>query len=282
MQVSAFFLALMFLVLFWTRRLKRLNVLLRTRETELLASRSLLQQSLEEEHQTNLAQQQFMRMVAHEFRTLLSIIESSCDLMDELVATPHEAGVRMMSSVVERQRAASRYLTELVERALSADRLLNANWKRDAAWVDCAGLLAEVAGYARTLSHGRHEIRVRADKARLQGDRGLLQIMLANLVDNAIKFSSGGEVSLSVFGRQDEVVFEVRDSGAGISECDVQRIFGKYQRGARADGVPGLGLGLYLVRSIAELHDGRVDLHSSPGQGCRFVICIPVCVALEG
>ena len=107
-------------------------------------------------------------------------------------------------------------------------------------------------------------------------DRDRLRQALANLVDNAIKYTPrGGRVELSAAPDQDTVVIRVADTGPGISEPDLPRIFDRLYRGDQSRATRGLGLGLSLVRAYVEAQGGNVSVVNAPGQGSVFEIRLP-------
>jgi signal transduction histidine kinase len=111
----------------------------------------------------------------------------------------------------------------------------------------------------------------------VDGDRNRLRQVLANLVDNALKYTpSGGEVSLGARSEGAMAVIEVVDTGVGIDPEDVPRIWDRLFRGDRSRSERGLGLGLSLVRAIVEAHGGRASVDSAPGRGSRFTVRLPV------
>ena len=108
-------------------------------------------------------------------------------------------------------------------------------------------------------------------------DRDRLRQALANLVDNAIKYTpQGGQVELSATAESDAVVIRVSDTGPGISEHDLPRIFDRLYRGDQSRATRGLGLGLNLVRAYVEAQGGRVEVKSTLGHGSTFEIRLPV------
>ena len=112
----------------------------------------------------------------------------------------------------------------------------------------------------------------------IEADQTFLTQALKNLLENAIKFSKmGGEVSLSVLKKEDQVVFSVQDYGIGIAPLDQRKLFQKFGRVSAQNGQEqeGSGLGLAIVKSIAERHGGRVWLESQLGQGSTFYFAIP-------
>jgi two-component system phosphate regulon sensor histidine kinase PhoR len=105
-----------------------------------------------------------------------------------------------------------------------------------------------------------------------------LKQAFVNLVDNAIKYSKpGGEVKISARADDAQIVIEIKDNGIGISQSDQQRIFERFYRvdksRSRAQG--GSGLGLSIVKKIAEEHGGTVSVESTLGEGSTFRITLP-------
>ena len=110
----------------------------------------------------------------------------------------------------------------------------------------------------------------------VRGDVDLLYLAVYNLLANALKFSPT-DSAVEVRGRDDDgvVVVEVADSGTGIPEHELGTVFDELARGEQARGMPGSGLGLALVRVVAERHGGTVDLRSRPGQGTSARLRVP-------
>jgi signal transduction histidine kinase len=109
-----------------------------------------------------------------------------------------------------------------------------------------------------------------------QGDPDLLLLAIHNLLDNAVKFTSPGD-TIEVRATDDggDIVIEVADTGPGIPEQEIERVWEELYRGDQALRVPGSGLGLPMVRAIIERHGGNVSLRSRPGQGTLFSLRLP-------
>ncbi|MBI9091455.1 MAG: HAMP domain-containing histidine kinase [Desulfobacterium sp.] len=104
-------------------------------------------------------------------------------------------------------------------------------------------------------------------------DAGRISQALANIVDNAIKFTpAGGTITLEAFGSDTQVIIKTRDTGSGISPDDLSRIWRRLYRGDASRSEKGLGLGLSLVKGIINAHKGRIQVESKPGKGAVFVI----------
>ena len=111
----------------------------------------------------------------------------------------------------------------------------------------------------------------------VSGDTDLLLLAIHNLLVNALKFTRPGDtVELRAFEDGSNIVIEVADTGPGIPEAEQAHVWEELYRGEAGRGVPGSGLGLALVRAIAERHNGRVGLRSRVGQGTVFTLRLPV------
>lgn len=108
---------------------------------------------------------------------------------------------------------------------------------------------------------------------------GAASLAVANVVDNAVKFSPiGGRVTISVFAEGGEAVVAVADSGPGVLPDEISRLFERFHRGsaARLAEAPGTGLGLAISRALVEGQGGRISVDSTPGAGATFTIRLPL------
>ncbi len=110
----------------------------------------------------------------------------------------------------------------------------------------------------------------------IPGDRSRLQRIIANLLDNAIKFTPrGGNVLLFVEGTLTHVIVSVADTGMGIDSQDLPHIFERFYRADRSRSTPGNGLGLSLVQALVRCHSGEITVESNPGKGSKFTLSLP-------
>lgn len=144
--------------------------------------------------------------------------------------------------------------------------------------VDLSSLTSEAANLFAPIAEDKH-IHLTCKAAPhclVKGDTSKLQRMVANVLDNALKYTPhDGTVTLAVEKNDRWVEISVTDTGLGIPEEDLPHIFERFSRGDKSRSQGGFGLGLNLALAIARAHGGDIQVTSQPGQGSRFVICLP-------
>ena len=250
--------------------------LMRSQRT-LARQAAMLEEQLAQEQRLALLQRNFVSMASHEFRTPLTIIDGHAQRLIKTRETlpPAETGER-----AGKIRAAVLRLTHLIDNLLNSARLFDggAALYFHPAEMDMAALLREVCQLHREMVPGM-EISEHLSGATMPmvGDAKLLYQLFSNLLSNAIKYSpGGGKIEVEGGMRADEVVVAVADRGIGIPAVDLERLFERYHRGSNVSGIVGTGVGLYLVKMVADLHGGRVEVTSAEGAGSRFTVRLPV------
>jgi len=265
-------------------------------ESRLMREKQQLTRELDIEREASFHQRQFMGMVAHEFRTPLTVIASAL----ENLRLPGLSEGQRESRYGKIDRAQSR-LAQLTDNCLADSRLDGAELLLQSERVDLLGLIRSAAEVVGGFEGHRWRLRVNGVLLRsndsqsipICGDPGLLRIALSNLFDNASKYAPMGAVEVEVLwgarvssdhglARGEElpqIRILVRDEGPGVAPEEAQRIFERYQRGAAqagARGVPGTGLGLAVARQIARAHGGDLALLPGAGEGSCFELRLPV------
>lgn len=225
---------------------------------------------LESEQAALRQQQEFMSMVAHEFRTPLTIIDTSAQRIAGQVGIEKDKTIERCSNI----RAAVQRLTRLMDEFLTIDRMEGQIRRFSPAPCRVDQIVDTVlAGFPVQ----RIDVRLDGLPETLVADPALLRIALSNLLSNALRFSPPGrQVRFAVEGLADGgVAFRVADDGPGIPDDEQPRLFEKYFRGRNSQTQPGAGLGLFLVEQIAKLHGGTVRVASAPGAETSFALFIP-------
>jgi len=219
----------------------------------------------------------FVANVSHDLKTPLSLIRMFGETL-ELGRAPDEATKREYYAVITRE---SERLTRLIDNVLDFSRIEGGRRRYDIAPHPVEPVLHDVMeAFRYPLAQGgfKVEVAVAPDLPDALMDPEAVKQALANLVDNAIKYS-GERRRLSVGARSDgdRVAIEIADEGIGIPAGEAERIFEKFYRIGRSEtqGSRGSGVGLALVKHIAEAHGGRVKVESRPGQGSRFTLYLP-------
>ena len=223
----------------------------------------------------------FASMLNHEFRTPLSTIDGA---IQRLEATHHHADEATRARYRKIGLATDR-LIAMLDDYLSPERMVEIGQRRSADALSPKLVLEEGAALARAA--GRHvQITVGQLPATVRCDPAGLRLAMKILVDNAIQFSSG-ETVIVLGGAtvpaapgsavRENLALSVSSQGAPIPADEAGLIFNKFFRGRNAHGLPGSGLGLYMARSVIEVHGGTIELASEPGQApTLFKIFLPI------
>jgi signal transduction histidine kinase len=221
----------------------------------------------------------FISTVSRELHTPLAAIRAHVETL--LSAREEEIPFDLQRRFLSILHEESERLARLVESLLDLNRFDAGVAGSTRESVDVAAILDEVATLlAPAAEVAQVDLKAQIDAAdtRMDADRDQIRQLVLHLGGNAVKFTPpGGRVTMRLFGDPRDMTLEVEDSGAGIPEPLIQRIFG---RSAPVDSsmvrrFGGAGLGLAICRSIVEWHGGRVFAESAPGQGSRFTVVLP-------
>ncbi len=217
----------------------------------------------------------FSADASHELQTPLTILKGEIEVALRAARAPDEYQRVLKSALEEIDR-----LTRLVEGLLFLARADAGVLRMDRQPVDLVQLVEDVYRQAKILadSRGIRLLLGKMEPLSIQGDQERIRRVLLNLVDNGIKYTrAGGQVTLSLMRRESWASLQVADSGVGLSPEDREKIFERFYRSAEAHSQgEGSGLGLCIARSIVEAHGGKIELESTPGQGSRFTILLPL------
>jgi signal transduction histidine kinase len=216
----------------------------------------------------------FIALISHEVRTPLASIQGYLELLLDDLPVVEPRHRRFASSIQTNVERLVRLIDQLLLTATATGGDLVLRRER----IDLRALTTAVIDGVRPLadSGGVTLVAHDAGPAWFEGDRALLTQAVDNLVRNGVRYTAaGGHVDVTVTGAP--VTVEVVDTGVGIPYDEQGRVFDRFFRGGHAElhAVPGAGLGLALVKAVAEAHGGHIDLASTPGLGTRVALAFP-------
>ncbi|HXV24534.1 MAG TPA: ATP-binding protein [Alphaproteobacteria bacterium] len=219
---------------------------------------------------------EFIANVSYELRTPLNAIIGFAEILDRQYFGPlNVRQIEYSKGIVE----ASQRLLALINDILDVANIEAGYLQLEVQPVEMKALVQSVEGLAHERLRNRQltfESVCADDVGLVHADERRLKQALYNLISNAVKFTpEGGRINLTVAREGEELAMTVADTGVGIAPEDQVRVFDKFERGPGAHRQIGAGLGLALVKSLIELHGGRVELKSMPGEGTAVTCRIP-------
>lgn len=215
--------------------------------------------------------------VAHDLRTPMTRLRGIAERALESGSDDPERYREALADCLEESGRVSEMLNTLMDISEAETGVMRLSIES----VDAGEILRDVHDlYADVADDKGVEVTAEAPEGLAVGaDRNRLRQVLANLLDNAVKYTpGGGRVVMRARAAGADVAIDVEDTGPGISADDLPRIWDRLYRGDRSRSERGLGLGLSLVRAIVEAHKGRAEVVSTPNQGARFTIYLPASV----
>jgi PAS domain S-box-containing protein len=232
---------------------------------------------------------EFLATLAHELRNPLGPIRNAIEIM-RLSGDDPQAIVRVRGMLERQVRQLARIVDDLVDVARIVERKVELHRER----VALRTIVETAVETCRSLIEGcQHELSVNmpSEPLELDGDPVRLAQVLINLLNNAARYTPpGGRIWLTIEhtphggADRDEITVRVRDSGIGIRPEVLPHVFDMFTQGDALpqQGKVGLGIGLTLVQSLVDMHDGSVEVHSEgPGRGSEFVVRLPVASAIS-
>jgi PAS domain S-box-containing protein len=245
------------------------------RTAELRAAEQSVREALEVEKELNALKSRFVSMASHEFRTPLSTIMSSVDLIARYSGGEHKEKV---DRHVAKIRGKVRELTAMLNDFLSLDKLEQGMVRCNPSEVDVVHVCIELVEELRSLTKPGQQIDYdhQGTERTVIQDHQMLNHVLSNLVQNAVKYSPEGKrIHLRTSIKDGQLEIAVQDEGIGIPLEDQQHLFERFFRASNAFTVQGTGLGLNIVRKYLDLMGGTIGFASVPGKGSTFTATLP-------
>lgn len=226
-------------------------------------------------------QKEFINNMNHEFQTPLSTITVAADVLRKPDISQYPARLQNYANIIQLETQRLRSQVERLLQTASADKDV---WQLNRQTVHLYQVLEQVAdSYAETLQNSNGYITLDLQdncSDKISADVLHLRNAFANLIDNAIKYSSlAPEISLKTFCQRKGIWVEISDKGIGIATEHQRKIFDKFYRvpSGNLHDVKGFGLGLHYVKSVIEKHDGKINVRSSVGEGTTLSVWLPYC-----
>jgi signal transduction histidine kinase len=218
---------------------------------------------------------QLFSMVSHEFRTPLSLILGSAQLLGNSLKSPIEPG---QIKNLHRIQASAKTMTQLLSDILTLARADAGKLEFNPEWVEMQTFCLNLVEDFRVFSESQHTLQFsqEGDRTHAYIDEKLVYSILSNLLSNAIKYSPPqSAVYLSLTNQPNSITFKVQDQGIGIPPEDQHELYEPFRRGTNTKEIGGTGLGLAVVKKCLELHGGEIWMESEVGAGTTFYVKIP-------
>jgi signal transduction histidine kinase len=250
------------------------------RKEELQVISDRLAVANEELRRLDNAKSEFISIASHQLRTPLTAIKGFVSLLLEGAYGKLEPGV---ADTLNKVYVANARLMNLVENLLSISRIEAGRIQYQFAPTQIEDIIGELKDLFAIAAHEKGiELKIEMPKKLLPPadiDSPKIRETISNLIDNAIKYTEQGSVTVRLRATKEQIVVEIIDTGIGIDPDDVPHIFNKFERGKEAArvNVSSTGLGLYVGRRFVEAHRGSIRAESAgPGRGSRFILELPI------
>ena len=246
--------------------------------TERAKREAEIRTALERERELNEMKTRFVSTTSHEFRTPLTTILSSAELIEHYGdrCTP-EKQLKFLHKI----QSAAKHMTSLLNDVLLISSAESGKVEFKPLPIDlkmfCQDIIEELQ-----ITTDDHQLVLRSHQveASVSVDQKLIRHILTNLLSNAINYSpGGGEILVALSRDGDEIELKVQDSGIGIPEESQATLFDSFVRGSNVGTISGTGLGLAIVKKSVDLHKGKIACYSKVGEGTTFVVRLPVSAA---
>jgi PAS domain S-box-containing protein len=242
--------------------------------TQSVKNEKKLKDALSQQKELNMLRSQFISMISHEFRTPLTTIMLSTDMLKRYSDNFSEDDKkkhynRIQDTVLK--------MTQMMENVLVLGKIDSGNFEYFPDTIDLEAFCDSIIHNIEMNTAGKYKIRkkyqIESDNIYL--DENLMALILRNLFTNAIKFStSTSEIEFKAIVEKD-IKFIIKDNGIGIPQKDLEHIYDSFYRGSNVGNIPGYGLGLSIVKKCVKLHNGTITVHSEIGSGTEIIVKLP-------
>ncbi len=259
-------LLLIVFILVLYRKIKRKNRIIRQNEEK-------VKQLLDKEKEHVKLKTKLISTVSHEFRTPLAIISSNVQLLRKYFDTIDK---KMRLDTLAFIQGGVDNITAMLQRFELLDQKTLLEFKPGT--VNLRELLNSITGELQSIPQydGRIQLSDHLTAPLFNIDKNLITHIVRNLLSNALKYSGDKPVTFEYYNTSGSIVLIVKDQGSGMSAEDVKKIFDDFHRGKNAADIKGTGIGMSVVRRCVDLHHGKIEVKSKPGEGTVIKVILPV------
>jgi PAS domain S-box-containing protein len=235
-----------------------------------------IRKALKEEKELNELKSRFVSMTSHEFRTPLTTILGSAELIEHY---GHRWSEEKKLNHLHRIQTHVKHLTRLLEDVLLIGKSDAGRLEFNPAPLDLEKFCLNLVEELQLNASDRHTLDFVNNAPHTQAcmDEKLLRHIFSNLLSNAIKYSpEGGTIHFKFTCQDGDVIFQIRDEGIGIPLDDQKRLFESFHRATNVGKIHGTGLGLSIVKRAVDLHGGKIKVNSEVGMGTTFTVTLPL------
>ena len=245
--------------------------------SERLQAEKEMRRALEKEKELNIIKSNFISMASHDFRTPLTAIYSSAELLEN---HGHRWDDERKQKIYQRIYTSVKSITELLDEVLYITKSEAGKLEFNPAPLDltefCVGLIEEIQ-LDSSIAEYYFDLTFPPTPKQVWADQKLLRKILANLLTNAVKYSPpGSTVHFELAYREEEVVIIIKDEGIGIPEEGLNHLYEVFYRATNVANIKGTGLGLVIVKKSLEAHSGKIEIESKVGSGTCCTVTIPL------
>jgi len=221
---------------------------------------------------------EFLSIASHELKTPLTPLKLQIQQLQRMLSQNQIVEPDRMKRLLNTSNRQISRLSKLIEELLDISRLSRGQLQLELDDFCLSELIEDVAQrFGRQLEEAGCELQLNLEKdLKVHWDLFRIEQVIVNLLTNAIKYAGQKPVRIEAKRDDEHVLLMVKDHGIGIAQEDQERIFKRFERAVSQDHFGGMGLGLYIVSQILQLHDGTIGVESEPGQGAVFTVRIPV------
>jgi PAS domain S-box-containing protein len=232
--------------------------------------------ALEKEKELSELKSRFVSMTSHEFRTPLSTILSSSELLEHY---RHKWTLEKQTLHLHRIQSSVKHLTKLLNDVLTIGKTEAGKFHFQPEWINFTDYFNNLVEETRINNHNTHTIEFLCECQLTETymDKNLLEHIFSNLLSNAIKYSpTNSTIKFAIATSNDKAIFIIKDQGIGIPKEDLPHLFDSFHRAKNVGNIQGTGLGLSIVKKCVDIHQGTIKIDSELQIGTTFTITLPL------